>query len=365
MRYVFAIILGIHGLIHLLGFVSAFFSTSIEKQLLSISKPVGTLWLIAFLLFIISGVQFLTYKKWFYLAFAAIVLSQVLIIIAWKDAKYGTIINVIILLTSISAYSTHRFNNMVASESKQLLQNFRINEPAVITEKDIEQLPEIVQKWMINSGVIGKEKIRFARLKQIGNMRIKPDGTWMPFTATQYIDVEKSAFVWSTSVNAMPIVSLLGRDKLMNGEGGMLITLAGVIPVVNASKNKKINQGAMLRCLAEICWYPSAAINNHMSWEYIDNRSAKATLTIDDQIVSGVFTFSEKGQIQTFEANRYYGGETSSELEKWVVENRAYKDFNGIIIPSKSDVIWKLSDGDFNWLHLEITDIVYNSKQRY
>ena len=87
MRYIFAAILGVHGLIHLIGFTNAFFTTSIEKQVLGISKPVGSLWLMAFLLFIISGLQFLTYKKWFYLAFIAVILSQILIIIAWKDSQ--------------------------------------------------------------------------------------------------------------------------------------------------------------------------------------------------------------------------------------------------------------------------------------
>ncbi|MBR9846077.1 MAG: hypothetical protein GYB35_08215 [Algicola sp.] len=365
MRYIFAAILGVHGLIHLIGFTNAFFTTSIEKQVLGISKPVGSLWLMAFLLFIISGLQFLTYKKWFYLAFIAVILSQILIIIAWKDARYGTIANIIILCVSISAYSTYRFKAMVASESRQLFQSFKVDELSIITEKDIISLPEIVQKWMTSSGVLGKEKVETVSLKQIGNMRIKLNGTWMPFTATQYFSVRQPAFVWSTSVEAMPVISMVGRDKLIGGEGAMLIKLAGFVPIVNASKNDKINQGAMIRYLAELCWFPSGAINDSIIWESIDKHSVKATLIINGKSVSGVFKFTNDGKIESFEANRYYGGETSSELEKWVVKNKEYQDFNGIIIPSKSEVIWKLSEGDFNWLQLEITDIVYNSKQLY
>ena len=365
MRYIFAAILGVHGLIHLIGFINAFFTTSIEKQVLGISKPVGSLWLMAFFLFIISGLQFLNHKKWFYIAIIAVILSQILIIIAWKDSKYGTIANVIILCVSVSAYSTYRFNTMVASESRELLQQFTDNELSVISEKDIQHLPAIVQKWMTNSGVVGKEKVETVSLKQIGNMRIKPNGTWMPFTATQYFNVRQPAFVWSTSVEAMPVISMVGRDKLIGGEGAMLIKLAGLVPIVNASKNDKINQGAMIRYLAELCWFPSGAVNDYIIWESIDKHSVNATLIVDDKSVSGVFEFSNDGRIEAFKAYRYYGGEATSQLEKWVVKNTSYKRFNGILIPNKSNVIWKLRDGDFNWLNLEITNIVYYPEQLF
>ena len=118
MRYAFVIVLALHGLIHLIGFVKAFFLTDIYKQVLGISKPIGSIWLIAFILFVISASQFLTHKKWFYIAVVAVFVSQVLIILAWKEAKYGTIINVIIFLVSISAYGNHRFEKMVHNETK-------------------------------------------------------------------------------------------------------------------------------------------------------------------------------------------------------------------------------------------------------
>ncbi len=36
-------------------------------------------------------------------------------------------------------------------------------------------MPEIVQKWMRNSGVIGKEKIVYVRLEQKGERKTKPE----------------------------------------------------------------------------------------------------------------------------------------------------------------------------------------------
>ncbi|WP_296381568.1 hypothetical protein [Winogradskyella sp.] len=119
MKFVFSFILITHGFIHLLGFAKAFLLTDLSKQVLGISKPIGSLWLITFILFVVSTSQFLNNKKWFYLGLISVFISQALIIMAWKDAKLGTIPNLIILLVGISAYGKYRLQKMVDIESKE------------------------------------------------------------------------------------------------------------------------------------------------------------------------------------------------------------------------------------------------------
>ena len=51
--------------------------------------------------------------------------------------------------------------------------------------------------------------------------------------------------------------------------------------------------------------------------------------------------------------------------EKWYVKNTGWKDFNGIRIPYKASVLWKLKEGDFNWADMEITEIEFNNKGLY
>ena len=290
MKFVFGFVLIIHGLIHLMGFVKAFKIADITQLSQSISKPIGLIWLISCILFLGAALQFLTHKMWFYAALIAVFISQVLIILNWKDAKYGSIINVIVLLVSISALMTYRFNTMVEHENRQMLKTITDKDGTIISENNIEHLPQIVQKWMTNSGVIGNQKVLSVWLKQVGTMRTKPKSNWMPFVATQNFNVENPAFIWQTTVEAMPLINMVGRDKLTNGKGEMLIKLAGVVPVVNESENPKLNQGAMIRYLAEICWFPSAALNNYMTWNSIDETSAKATFTYKESICfRGIF----------------------------------------------------------------------------
>lgn len=51
-------------------------------------------------------------------------------------------------------------------------------------------------------------------------------------------------------------------------------------------------------------------------------------------------------------------------LEQWFIsiDDKSFKEFNQIRIPTKSSVSWKLKDHDFKWLALEITNKNYNFK---
>lgn len=108
MKYFYGLLLIFHGFLHLIGFVKAFFSTEIFSELLSISKTMGVLWLLTFLLFTYASSEFLNNKKWIHLIIIAVCLSQYLIIMDWKDAKFGTILNIIVLAVAIIGYNIKR-----------------------------------------------------------------------------------------------------------------------------------------------------------------------------------------------------------------------------------------------------------------
>ena len=362
MKYLFVFILLIHGIIHFMGFVKAFKLHEVSQLTLSISKTTGVFWFFTGLLFVIAFVALLLKQQWWpVLGMIAIVLSQILIIYYWKDAKYGTIVNLIVFLVAISSYATYRFNGMVQKEIEVLSRTDNIKNLPHITNEDIAHLPEIVRKWILNSGFVGRERIVYVSIGQEGQMRTKPNSKWMPFTATQHFRVDQSAFIWQANVKAMPLVHLLGRDKLIHGEGEMLIKLLGFFTVVDERNHPKVNSASMLRYLAETSWFPTAALNENIIWEEIAPNTAKATLTINDKSVTGIFTFTDKGEMVSFECERYYGTGKDARLEKWFIEALGHKTFDGIKIPHKSRVVWRLDQGDFDWLHLEITHLDYNT----
>lgn len=94
MDIVIALLLTIHGIIHLLGFLKAFHIAEIEELREPISKSSGIIWLFTFLVFLFTAILFLIeIRLWLGTGFLGILLSQALILMTWKDAKFGSIPN--------------------------------------------------------------------------------------------------------------------------------------------------------------------------------------------------------------------------------------------------------------------------------
>jgi hypothetical protein len=140
----------------------------------------------------------------------------------------------------------------------------------------------------------------------------------------------------------------------------MEIKLASLIPVVNASSNEKLDQAALQRYLAEICWYPTASLNPYIDWEGIDNQTAKATMEYEGTSGSVTFKFTKEGDLEKISAMRYRGSSEADEKKKWFGEIRETKVINGIRMPTKIDISWVLEDEVFTWYRFEVTDLEFN-----
>ncbi|MCG9967368.1 hypothetical protein L9W92_04765 [Pelotomaculum terephthalicicum JT] len=269
----------------------------------------------------------------------------------------------IILILAVSFIADFRFNQNVKREVGELFNNVN-NQGEIIQKADLEGLPPIVQKWLVQSQVVGKERIRTVRLRQSVFMRLKEDGAWMPAEAEQYFTIDEPGFIWKAKVRMAPLLYFTGRDMYNKGKGHMLIKVLSLIKVADA-KGKEIDQGAMLRYLAETAWFPTAALSSYIKWEEIDANSARATMSYAGITASGVFTFNEKGEVLSLVAERY--GEFNGQylMKTWSVLMGENKEFNGIRIPARGEVIWKLDTGDYNWFDLEIIDIEYNKPGVY
>ncbi len=356
------VMIGLHAFIHLMGFVKAFNFAEIKELTQPISKPFGLLWLITFLIFIAAIIQYLSNNEYWYLsAIIGILVSQGLVITFWQDAKFGTIPNVIIFLVSIVAFAAFNFDRNISREIDNMFSQNTFKDRYTITAEMITHLPAPVRKWITNSGLIGKERIYAVRLKQKALMKMKPEQEkWTNANAEQYFTVDKPAFIWKVNMQMLPFIDIVGRDKLFEGKGEMLIKALSLIPVVNSSDNEKINSGTIQRYLGEIVWFPSAALIPYITWQKIDDFSAKASMTYKGTTGSGVFFFDEKGNFTRYIAQRYMGTDEEAKLKEWIITVSESKVMHGIKIPVKMEATWKLDGGDWTWLKIEITDIEYN-----
>lgn len=353
-KYVFVVLTTLHVLIHLLGFAKGFRLAQLEQLHKPVSKTWGILWLLAALLFLIAIILFLLNKNYYWvIAFTAILLSQTLIFQHWQDARFGSIVNLLLLLVCISAYGKWHFDRIVQRE----LVTFQAEKatPAPEHTASMKALPAPVQAWLKYSGV--QEGLQVAHLHQTGRMRLEPGSNWLPVKAEQWFRIDKPGFLWHADVgNAM--VRFSGRDKYHHGKGNMLIKLYNIWPVVDAS-GSQIDQGVAVRYLAEIVWLPQAALSPYIEWKEAGPTAATATLNYKGVTAQGKFTFNSKGQIIRFEAMRYY--DKARVMKPWIIhiDKNSYKSLGGFVIPAKASVTWQLDSGDFTWYELEINSAEY------
>lgn len=144
----------------------------------------------------------------------------------------------------------------------------------------------------------------------------------------------------------------------------MLIKMNSLINVVN-EQGEKLNEGTFKQYLGEMVWFPSLALSPYVTWEQINDTTAKATITYKNTTGSGTFYFDSDGNFIKFSAFRFMGNEPDAQRYEWVLLVDEHKSFEGIKIPSKMTATRKLEEGDWTWLKLEVTNIKYNKNASY
>jgi len=361
MKYIIGIIILIHGAIHILGFLKAFSFAGIKELTLPVSKLQGLAWLITALLFAAYLVCYLLQNQFSWIiGLIAVIISQLLIIYFWKDARFGTIPNLLILVILAASFGHYSFTKLVQKETTAILSRVNHSSNRIITEDDIGQLPVPVKKWLENSGAVGRPYITLGKVIQQAEMKMKPQQTkWFSATAIQYSSIDVPAFIWTVDVKMNSLLNFRGRDKFVDGKGEMLIKVNSLFNIVN-EKGEKLNEGSIQRYLGEMVWFPSLALSEFITWEHVNDTTATATMNYKGTTGSGTFYFNAEGDFIRFTALRFMGNDENAKRHEWVLKVEKHRIFEGIKVPSRMTATWKLDEGDWTWLRLEIREIKYN-----
>lgn len=109
----------------------------------------------------------------------------------------------------------------------------------------------------------------------------------------------------------------------------------------------------MVRYLSEMIWFPSAFLEDNVSFEAVDARPARVILTDRGTRATGTLFFDADGRLTEFIAQRYGG----SDLETWSVPVTAHGDFQGLRLPIRGKAVWKLAKGDQEYIDVTITEL--------
>lgn len=357
LKPVFIFVLLAHGLIHLLGFIKAFNYAEISRLTQGISKPIGILWLVTTLLFLISLILFfLGNEGWWKVAAIGIILSQILIVLSWQDAKFGTIANVIILIAVGLSWGKWQFENKYRNDIKDNLARTSELKTELLMEKDLDNLPEPVKRYLIYSNVLNKPKVHNVKIVFEGEMRDKEKH--FTFTSEQYNFFDEPTRLFFMK-GKMFGITVPGYHRYSFANATMDIRLFGLFPVARHS-GPFMNKTETVTLFNDMCLMaPATLIDKKIKWELIDNNSVKAVFSNRGITISAVLYFNDLGQLTNFKSN---DRTAISEMKQFPFSTPVYeyKNLNGINVMSRGDAVWHYPKDDFIYGKFTLKDIKYN-----
>lgn len=276
-----------------------------------------------------------------------------------KRIAAGILVGLGLIGTAIGG--KRRFENEKRTHVDELCSDIDVPNVQKVTREEIADLPAPVIQYFEEVLTEGQPVIKVAYWHQRGTFRLGgTDTSWRSLTATQYVTTQPPGFVWDATIDVLPPFSARVIDLYKRGEGRLRARLFGCLPVASAGPTPEMNEGELVRYLAEAVWYPTALLPSQgVEWEPIDDRSARATLTHGDVTASVVFHFDDQNRISHVTTERYR--QEDDTYAPWTGYFRQYEERHGVQIPTDAEVEWNLPEGDLPYWRATIEDITYRT----
>lgn len=364
MKIAFALLLLLHGLIHFAGAAKAFGLADMPQLTQHIGKPMGMVWLCAALLYVATIVALFSWpERWWLLGAAAIVVSQGAILSSWTDARFGTVVNVIVLIGVIIGFASSGPFSLRAQFQRDVNDALRrTTSQSLLRDEDIAALPLVVQRYIRVSGALGQPRPRNFRARFHGRIRSGPTSRWMPFTGEQYnfYDAPARLFFMDATMFGIPVKAL---HRFVGSSATMRVKLVSLVPIVDAS-GPIMDKAETVTLFNDLCVFaPGALVSPNISWLEIDENTVRATFTNLAHTVSAVLSFNAAGELIDFVADGRgavsANGKTFVEM-RWSTPLSNYRDFATHRLMSHGEGVWHAAAGNYSYLQFELDHIAYN-----
>jgi hypothetical protein len=264
--------------------------------------------------------------------------------------SFITVITICAIIASALWAGQWRWNSATSQFKAHLDATVKPNRISFYSEKELDDLPVPVARYLRQVLRDGQPMIRRAQVEWRGEFNMgQPDAnSWKPFEATQVYVVDPSGFVWDARIAMAPAIPVLVRDMFLSGQGSMLGKIAGLFTVIDTAQTPQLSMAALQRHLGEAIWFPTALLPSQgVRWELIDNSSSRATLSSGGVSASVEFHFGADGLVDAvMVADRLFdNGKSPPEPHPWRARVLSWREFEGMKLPAQAVAEWVLDSG--------------------
>jgi hypothetical protein len=365
MRWIFLFVILAHAGLHFLGFAKAFGYAELSQLSLPISRNLGLLWLAATLVMLLSGALLVIAPRvWWASAALAIVLSQVAIVSAWEDARFGTVANLLIGVGAVYGFAAHGPFGLRAEYEAKIAQHGALGVEQTLTESELSHLPQAFACYLRRSGAVGRPRTQYLKANWRGRIRGGPQESWMSVQAEQYnfLSGSERYFFMDARRAGLPIDVFHTFEK---GAASMRVRLLSLFEMVNAS-GPALTRSETVTWLNDLCVLaPDALLSAAASIEALDARSVRVHYTLGANQVSAVLPFNEACELVDFisdDREKSSADGRSAERMRWSTPLRECRSFGARYASSQGRGVWHAPQGAFDYIELELTGLSINGQ---
>ena len=233
-----------------------------------------------------------------------------------------------------------------------------------MTPRAYADVPAPVRRYFRHVLTVDQPFVATARLTQTGTFRSVTDepGDWSPFQATQVVTTRPPGFLWDAEVDMIPWASVHVLDAYVQGDGHLRARMGNVLTVLEPPTSPSLNEGELLRYLAEAPLYPTALLPERgVHWTPIDDRSARATIADRGTTASLIFHFNDRAEVERVTGWRpFLRTDGAPESQPWTGRWRAYARRDGMCVPTKGEVAWGAPGDEETYWRGTIDEVAYS-----
>jgi hypothetical protein len=226
---------------------------------------------------------------------------------------------------------------------------------ALVTEADLEDLPEPMARYIRFSGAVGKPRIEAVHLLHGGRFKTAAGAPWMPIRGEYFITAAKPSFAWYGRLRVAPGVHVAAIDSYGDGHGRMLVKAMSLFRIAD-DQSDPVSRSAFGRCVAELTMAPTFFLNRqYVRCTQTGRDQVRCTVTDAGLSTDAELFVNEDGSLNRVVVMRYFDrGGGRATLERFTGENSRPQMFGGRMLASKMDGTWNLPEGDLHYVSFQI-----------
>ena len=364
MTTAFAILLLLHGSIHLLGAAKAFGWADLSQLTQSVSQAQGVLWLASALLFSVTATALFVWPRgWWLIGAGAIAVSMLAIVPSWADAKAGAGVNGIVALGLVLGFLSQGPSSLRAEYEADVERYVSNAMPASpVTEADLAHLPPPVQRYLRVTGAVGQPRVSNFHVRMHGRIREGPQRRWMPLRAEQYNAIRPAARLFYLTA-AMFAIPVQGYHRYAGASASMRVRAAALMTVA-AADGPEMTQGETVTLFNDMCVLaPATLIDPAIEWHALDARTTRARFTNAGYTIGAELSFNDAGELTDFASEDRYQSQPDGKMMRrlrWSTPVERYRSFGAVRLPSAGHGRWHDPEGEYAYIELTIDDVQYN-----